>query len=167
MNKKKKPTAPFVRSMETDTLAQMLLQLEIKETLTYAEMSDAIGIAVTGSSHHLRSARGIAEREGNMLFEPVPGHGIQRMEPSDAPKIGAAARKRFRRKAKRCRRRMGFIPYTEMSPKTRHEVAIEQTVMGIVEASSSPKTVKRLEEEVEEDRAVPWLKAVAALASKS
>lgn len=94
---------------ETATLIDALLAAPYGETITFADLSAALGRDVRRQPSPLPSARRIAERDHNALFASVRGVGLRRMSPDEVSVIGAGGRRRIRRGARRAVTRMGQL----------------------------------------------------------
>ena len=65
-------TTPFQRSEITAALVRYLASHPKGARLTYAELTDHVGIPVSSRSHHLISARKILERDSSQVWICIP-----------------------------------------------------------------------------------------------
>ena len=88
-------------SADTRTLADRLTATPIGGTVTYAAMTEAIGRSIVPRRYLALRAMHVANKESGAIFGSVRGVGYQRLAATDAHLLGAHARGRIRRTAKR------------------------------------------------------------------
>jgi hypothetical protein len=88
-------------SAETRALADLFAATTVGGTITFAAMSEAIGRGIEARRYIALRAMQIANKETGAIFGSVRGVGYQRLAAADAHMIGAHARGRIRRTAKR------------------------------------------------------------------
>jgi hypothetical protein len=92
-----------VESLSPDTraLADRLVATQVGDTITFGQMSDAIGRDIAARRHLIPRAIAIAAREAGAIFGSIRGVGYRRLEPAEAHILGAHARQRLRRSTRR------------------------------------------------------------------
>lgn len=88
-------------SAECRALADLFAAAPVGGTVTYAAMSHAIGRSIADRRYLALRAMQVATRETGAIFGSVRGTGYMRLKPQDAHMLGAHARGRIRRSAKR------------------------------------------------------------------
>ena len=77
-------------SINATNLAKKLIELAVGESLTYAQINALIGRDVQQHRHILNTARNIARREKNMLFDCVHNEGVKRLTDEEIININSA-----------------------------------------------------------------------------
>lgn len=88
-------------SPDTRALVDLLTATTVGGTVTYADMTAAIGRDIHARRHLIPRAITLAAKEAGAIFGSVRRVGYQRLAPTDAHILGAHARGRIRRSAKR------------------------------------------------------------------
>lgn len=126
------------------TLALMdtLRQTPVGEIVTFAELSNAIGMDVRQSRYLLHSALTILQREEGACFGNRRGIGYQRLRADDAPKIGNHTRLITRRAAKRGRKKITSLinRANDLSDDARRLALREISTLGLIEHISKDNT---------------------------
>ncbi|WP_420023729.1 hypothetical protein ACN9JG_06110 [Cereibacter azotoformans] len=131
-------------SPETDALVEALRNVSLGGTVTYAALSDLIGIDVTGPARpRLVSARRIVLRDHGAAFETLREVGLQRLVPESVGDIGTTARGKIRRAARRARSGMTSVVSRSngLSPDAARRMSAEMSALGLIEQVTSEKTV--------------------------
>lgn len=134
-------------SLDTQTLKRLLREAEIGQIVSYSEMSSAIGRDVpTEARGNLRTARRQLLREHNMVFGPVLGVGMKRLD--DAGKIESAHghARRGRSQYRMAVRTVAAVDDFDALPndqKIRHSLVAAQA--GAILQLSSPTLTRKLE----------------------
>lgn len=84
-------------SADTRSVADVLMNCAVGETVTYSDMSKSIGRDVRRVRHIVYTAMKIANEEAGAIFDTLRGIGYVRRAPADADKKGSHARKHVRR----------------------------------------------------------------------
>src|SRR5690349_13357862 len=100
--------ALFPRSIATAALIdRMRKAVEAKEeTLTYTQLSDAIGDDVRGHRHNLETARRTIEREYGVRFQTITNVGLKWASESEVIKETQSVIRSVRRRCSRSTKRM-------------------------------------------------------------
>lgn len=88
-------------SAECRVLADLFAATPVGGTVSYSAMSQAIGRSISERRYLAIRAMHVATRETGAIFGSVRRIGYQRLAPQDAHMLGAHARGRIRRSAKR------------------------------------------------------------------
>jgi len=88
-------------SAECRALTDLFVATPIGGTITYADMTRAIGRDISARRYLCLRAIEVAGKEAGAIFGTVRGVGYRRLPPQDAHQLGSHARGRIRRTAKR------------------------------------------------------------------
>lgn len=160
----------FTLSPETRLLVETLHKVPIGAEITYADLSAALGLDVTGPARGtLNTARRILERDEGAVFVACRGTGLRRLKPEEAPDIGATGRRKIRRTAKRSLRAMQRLAATSngLDPEAQRRLNAEITANGLLAKITEDKPVRAMESEKTEPpahAATAFLKAIGARA---
>lgn len=137
-------------SIDTQTLERVLLTVEMGDVVSYKKLSEAIGRNVqNGAWHLLQSARHRVQREYDILFEPVRGEGLKRLD--DAAIVGTvtATFNRVKNIARRGRQKIACVQDFDALPndvKVKHNVAA--SIFGVLGQLTKESSVKKLEGQI-------------------
>ena len=145
----------FHRTIETQQLIQFLFKATETKRITYEELSIP---AMGDCSHHgdknnfLTSARKIVREGYGIEFKAIHNVGIQRM--TDAEKIAKSARahQQMVRKSKAVISSLASTKYYKLSAKDKVTHNTTTTIMGMVNAVNSPKTVIKMQKSIKEKK---------------
>lgn len=97
-------------SIDTQTLERHLATIEVGGSVSYDDLSKLIGRSVrNGNSHLLASARHRLQRDQSMVFEPVRGEGLKRLDDIGIANSGESARMKMHNLARRTRQRLTCV----------------------------------------------------------
>jgi hypothetical protein len=88
-------------SPDTRALADLFAAASVGDIVTYDQMSQAIGRPIAGCRYLALRGMAIANRETGAIYGNIIRAGYRRLPAQDAHMLGAHARGRFRRTAKR------------------------------------------------------------------
>lgn len=129
-------------STETEILLRALKAVPLGSTITYRDLSAAIGRSVTAEARNkLASARAIALRDNGIGFTSERGVGLRRITVEEAPGMGAVARGRIRSTARRASAAIRSVVAASngASPEAARRISSEIAVLGLIaEAASEP-----------------------------
>jgi hypothetical protein len=127
---------------EINTLAAILAQAPIDHTVTYSELSRAIGRNVqTVARVTLLRARRKAEAENGTLFGTVTRVGVKRLPTVEAPSVAKDAMKAIGRKARRTITRLDNVT-GNADPQTAQRISACRSQLGAVALASSLNSEK-------------------------
>lgn len=139
-------------SLETRTLAKLLMEVPIGETITYGRMSEELGFDITDHSkrHFLTSARRVVLREHGAAFTADIKVGMRRLQPDEAPNIGTWARGKIRRASTTAMKAMQMVAAKTngLAPETQRRLAAEMAVHGVIAEVAKPKVINKMPEEI-------------------
>lgn len=122
--------------IETEKLAAVLRNLPIDGLASYAELSAAVGYQVQGKPFALIRARKRVEEESGLRFGTVHRQGVKKLAAEAVAGIGADARKRIARTAKRQHTRLSGLKYNNLDASTRARIDAERSLLGAVSAAA-------------------------------
>lgn len=122
-------------SADVAALVDALKSVPVGSTISYAEMTAAIGRKITDHRHLIHSALRIVARDHGAVFANDRGAGYTRLDTASLPNVGVAARGRIRRKARSAAKtiKYGMSRANDVSPETQRKVNAELSVLGLVE----------------------------------
>lgn len=132
-------------SADTRFLYQMMKDATPGQTLTYTELSKAIGRDVQEAARsNLRSARLKCRSEG-IEFGVIASQGLKRLNDEEIVATGDYWIEKSRRTSKRGIRVLHNAKYEKLSPEARikHNAAV--SVLGVMALFGKPKTLQKVE----------------------
>lgn len=164
-----KPTIQKL-SIDSQLIAERMMQVEIGQLVTYEVLSEVIGQDVTGDHGRgcLATARRMLQRDSQMVFDAVRGVGLKRLSDAEIVQSGARSVRRVRSAARRGSRLLtsvGDFDSLPASDKLRHNATL--SVLGAIEAISSAGSVKKVEQRVTAASPLPIAATLAAFGVKA
>ena len=160
-NSGKRPT--FEMSLDTRMALDRLRQAAVGDTVTFSDLSVALGREVDGGTPTVQAALRKLERDG-VIFGNVRGVGYQRLSDSAIVNTAEHERAALRRKARRVVHRLTSVADFDALPndlKVKHNAAVSG--FGAIASVLSPAKMKSLETSVEKAQAkLPLAKTLAA-----
>lgn len=139
-------------SLDTQTLQQMLRELEIGEMISYHELSAAIGRDVQEEGYgNLRSATRRLLKADRMVFEAVRGEGIKRLDDRGKVSAGRSHVRRAHTQAKLARSKTSAVDNFDGLPnelKVEHNIVLAQA--GTIAHVTSTRMQRKIEGRVTE-----------------
>jgi hypothetical protein len=135
----------FTASYETRLLYERLRKLEVKEIVSYQELSKIIGQDVQESGRGaLTSARKMAQRDDRIVTDAVTNVGITRIGDVETIASASLTFKKVRRAVQRGTERLTSVDFDNLSndDKIRHNASI--SAFMVMKMMGRPKTVERL-----------------------
>ena len=139
----------FTLSADSKTLASVLKEAAVGETVSYERLSKAIGRDVREECRGaLMTARRIVQRENRMVFDAVRGEGLMRLTDDSIVDLSDKGRDAIRRHSTRVAKKLTCADYDALSAekKTKHNAAL--AIFGVLAAMTSDKSQRRLEAHV-------------------
>lgn len=134
-------------SIDTQTLERELLKATIGDLIDYEHLSATIGRDITGKARHvLYSALYRVKRDRQMVFSPVRGVGMKRLDDIAIASSGDQSIARIRNTAKRGRHTLTCVQDFAALPedvKRKHNIAL--SVLGVLGHITRTSTVKKIE----------------------
>jgi len=145
--------ANFVSAPETyievKVLVEKLKEIPLGGTVSYADLSNAIGRDVQKSGRlPLVKAREIVEKESGTRFGTVHRVGVKRLEYKDMPGVASKGQSTVLRHTRRTIRKISNLSYNDMDEKTTNELRIAKSHLGAIALVCKPSTRKVVEEQV-------------------
>ena len=155
----------------TKTLASLLEEVSIGETISYQRLSEAISMDVQNGAYGYRaSAQNFLRREYGIVFDVQRGIGLIRV---GGPGKTDVAESKIRRgvsafgRAKRTLATVGRAEYQAMTNRQKAEWNSTTAVVGLMEITASAKVRRKIEKKATELHDVPSLDdALKALTEK-
>lgn len=144
------------RHIYTQELIKVLKTVKEEETVTYENLSAAIGMDVRPSGPgygYQHSARAILERENDIAFEAVPKIGLKRLTPEQvATGTGSVYLQRKRSLIRKSKRRISTIDdhYEDLSNDAKLRVTAHRTILAFDSQLSKPKNLLKIDDKVRE-----------------
>lgn len=91
----------FEAAVDTRLLLARLMKAQPGDTVTFADLSEAIGRRVGGGDPHVQSAKRMAERDIGAVFGSVHGVGYKRLTDIEVVKAADSGIGRIKRAARR------------------------------------------------------------------
>ena len=152
-------------SVDTQTIALLLLSVPPAGEIDYASMSAAIGRDVqTRARHILNSAVRRVLREKQMVFAPVIGKGLKRLDDIGVLGVGTAAIASIGRKSRRAVKKLACANYDALKPPERVQRNVMASQFGMLTHITSASTQKKLEARAGHEM-LPLAKMLAAVLS--
>lgn len=164
----KQPT--FQLSADAKTLASVLREVTVGDTVTYKRLSQSIARDVqTDARGALQTARRLVMNEDRIVFDAVRGEGLVRLKDEQIVSLSDRARDHIRRTSRKTAKALVCVDYDALSPdmQVKHNTGL--SMLGVIAELSTSKSVAKLESKVKEAGAeLPLAKAaIAALGSVS
>lgn len=156
----------FAASADAKTLAHVLRQAKVGDTVAYKDLSAAIARDVCSDARAaMGTARAILQREDKMIFDAVRGEGLKRLADVEIVSLGDRARAHVRRVSRNAVKKIVCVDYDALpkEKQTEHNTAL--SMFGVFCELATDKSTKRLSSSVESaSAALPIAKAsIAAL----
>ena len=130
-------------SPETRRIADLLVSASRGQTITFREMSIAIGRDIKTTRHTITRALRVAEREAGAVFAGERGTGYRRLTPQELEQIGKTSRSRIRSTARRGTRAIlaGLEGANDIEPDSHRKVLAELSALGLLEHIARNRSV--------------------------
>lgn len=136
----------FKRSYETQALIDALSTVAPGSTITYAALSEAVGMDVSGTTAALRMARIILARESQKLFATERKVGVRRLTDTQIVQESHRSRSRIGRESRRAIQRLACVQnFAGLSEAERQTHQAHAVIYGMIADAASHKTVKALQ----------------------
>ena len=125
---------------------ERLIKAELGEVVTYDELSRLVRRNVQADGRHvIETARRMAQREDQIVFECVRNVGLRRMLDGEIAQLGRPAIRSIRRKARRTVRKIACISdFDALKNEEKDSHNIGLCVLGVVAHCLEPRRVKKL-----------------------
>jgi len=157
-------------SIDSRTIYDRLVKVEIDEFIPYSDLTDLIGRSVQYEARgNLNTARNMARREHGMVFGVVIGEGLKRLKDEEIVGIGMKAVKAIGKASRRAMSKLICVKeFDKMSSdvQTKHNTML--SILGVMNAISKPKKIEALEGRVASaQKRLPLSKTLEAFSGKS
>lgn len=141
----------FEINIETQLLYDRLVTAEVDEVITYAELSRIAGYVVQERRGSLYTARKMALRDNNMVFDTVMNEGVRLLDDTRVVNSGAAPMKRIGNITRNAARRLTAVDFEGLSNEDRVKHNSLLSVYGAIRHFSKPRSLRRIESRVQQD----------------
>lgn len=152
----------FQRSADARFLIQKLKASEVGETITYADLAEAIGKSQDALHGPLHTARRALLRDENMVFGTVRGKGVKRLSDLDIVAASASTTRHLKRTARRGVQTLSAVSDFSAMPREeqmRHSAAM--SIFGAIAEMTTEKAIAKIEAKVEK-HALPFAQTLEA-----
>lgn len=136
-------------SPESRLLFAFLIKAKVNEIFTYDQLSKVIGRDIRKHRGAIYTAKRMALREHNMVFNAVRKVGIKRLASDGMSEAGMGAIESIRRKSVRTGRMLSCANVEELTNGARIRHNTVASIVGVLALVTKPSAVKRLEATVE------------------
>jgi alkylated DNA nucleotide flippase Atl1 len=137
-------SAPSIENAtDIEAIAELLRALPIGETLTYAEISTAIGRDIKARRWLIVPAIRRAETETGALYAVVWRQGYQRLPAENAPQVGSSALRSIRRRARRAAARLAGAT-GNVAPDIQRALIAQRSALGAIAEMTKERSVNRI-----------------------
>ena len=134
---------------EVSALADLLKSASISATVSYRQMSVAIGRDVQKEARiSLLKARKLVEKETGARFETVIKVGVKRLAAHDLPGIGTHSRRRIGALSRRAYARLMNISNNDITPEIERRLHAERAHLGAIALVSKETSHVKIEDAV-------------------
>lgn len=146
---------------DLEALKRILSDCSIGATLSYADMTAALGRDPRARRWLLTKAVADVEAATGGLFETIRGDGIKRLPGAEMADVGLASIQRIGRHARRAHARLGGIRVNDMPAADRNRIIAHQSQLGAVALVADGRRTAPILREVEASgMAVPAAKTL-------
>jgi len=142
-----------------------LAKANVGDVVTYEELSKAAKVNVLQHRGLIKTARNLARRQHNMIFSPVIGVGLKRLDDVGIAKDVHRDKKSIHRKAERSIRKVECVQdLAAMPAKDRTDLLVTASCLGAIAHASHGRTAKKLESKVQDaTKQLPLAETLAAI----
>lgn len=135
-------------SPDVAAIVEVLRAASPGQTVTYAEISKAIGRDVLADRYLLTSARRIAARDHGAVFGNEMRVGYTRLTVDQLPDVGSTARAHIRRSSRKAAKfiRYGTDRANDVAPETGRKINAEISALALIEHVASDKAATPVKE---------------------
>lgn len=140
------------RHIDTTVCLNELLSMEVGQIKEYEVFEGLIRMSVRQGTGRARlySAINISRDQHHRVYECVRGTGVKRLNDSEAVGAAGAAISRIRNTARRGAKKLACANFDNLSNSDKVKHNMTASFLGVIDAVSSGKAVKRLEAAVGE-----------------
>ena len=147
------PTPPFVKSVQTSMIVNLLTQLvksgDVTRIVSYEELNKCCeGDVQKRNRSNLISAIRIVERDTHRLIGCIPKMGIKLLDPKEQTNIPPAAVSYVRNKIRRTINRMAKTQYDLLSTEQKKQHNVYSSLLGAITVFTDSGTKRIVETKV-------------------
>ena len=136
--------ALFERSADAVKLHEALMLTAVGGTVTYFQLSDALGKPVSSCSGPLRTARRIAQNEDKTVFSCVRSVGLKRLDNEGVVDLASTQTGHVHRHAHRVGKRLGTVDLLQLKERFQQKAIAMASVLTVVADLTRASSVTRV-----------------------
>lgn len=140
----------FRLSSDSKALAKELEAVEVGATVSYSQLTAAIGRDVQGGGRGaLETARRIVQRDHRAVFDVVRNTGLKRLADSEIVDLSDRARDGLRHSARRIAKKLVCVDYQKLTAahQCKHNAAL--SMFGAIAEMATDTAQRRLEKNIQ------------------
>jgi hypothetical protein len=134
---------------DIEVVSELLRATSIGATLSYAEISTAIGRNIQSHSHILRSAQARVEKETGSLYSVIRSVGIKRLASNELSSVGLEAIRKVRRTARRGFNRLDTVRTNDLAHEDVNKIIAHKSQLGAIALVADGRKSAKLAVEAE------------------
>ena len=132
-------------SVDTIAITHTLEKVGVGDSIKYSDLNKAIGRDVQKDARsNMDSARRILQRDHKMIFSPIRGVGLLRLNDGDIVSVAASGVERQRRASRRTLKVLDCAKYDVLDRKAQTEYNTTLSVRGVLSHVTSNKSVAKV-----------------------
>jgi hypothetical protein len=156
-------------SIDSRTLYDRLVKVEVGAEIRYPELSDLIGRDVQSEARgNLMTARNMARREKGMVFGVITNVGLKRLADEEIVGVGMRAVTSIGKASRRAMQKLVCVQnFDKMKPETQVKHNTMLSVLGVMSVMSKPKKIVQIEDRVAKtQKRLPIADTIEAFAAR-
>jgi hypothetical protein len=138
-------------SIDSRLVYEALKQADVGDIITYSHLSDLIGQDILNNRHLIASARNMAIRFDNMVFDCVASVGLKRLSDAEIVKNTASRPfSRIRSTVRGAHKHMACIDAGNISNSELVQLNATRSILGVLAHCSKPKAVTTVSQHTNE-----------------
>lgn len=117
---------------DIESISELLRATPIGETLSYLDISKAIGRNIRSHHYILRAAQKRVEEEMGSLYSVVRSIGIKRLGSNEVSSVGLEAIRKVRRTARRGFQRLDTVRTNDLLPSEATKIIAHKSQLGAI-----------------------------------
>jgi len=133
-------------SADVRALTDRFLETPIGGTITYADMTAALGSSIEARRYLIQRALHVASRETGAIFASMRAVGYKRLPAEDAPLLGSHARQRIRNTSRRAAQAITHAVQVanDISDGARTRAYAEVSALALIQHVSTDRAAKAI-----------------------
>lgn len=134
----------LVQTVHTRMILAHLRKLEVGETVTYDELSNAVGFDVLSYRGSMDTARKRLLTDNRMVICCVRGVGLRRADDVASIEVVEQGIEKIHRQARRTNKVVNTIDIHKLESSQRSRVLAQAAITGVLEHATSSRTMKKV-----------------------